>query len=204
MMKTIVLIFTSVLLTGAAKAGFKHGELAYQYLDFERAYKEFLVSAGEGHAGAQFYLGEMYETGILVGQDPATAFEWYKKAALQGHAPAQTRLAASYQNGYGVKRDINKAFDWYLKAARNGNVIAQYKVGLLYSTKKVKTTDLVEAYKWLEIATSYGEPDAPAALSKLSTTMSKQQKKVAKARALSWEQQWEKSKTDSLDFLDEL
>jgi hypothetical protein len=52
--------------------------------------------AEQGNAKAQFSLGEMYEGGIGVSQDPKEAAKWYLLAAGQGDAKAR---AALHQKG---------------------------------------------------------------------------------------------------------
>ena len=51
----------------------------------EKAFKWYLKSAEQRHAGAQYKLGWMYEYGLGVDQSYELAVEGYKKAAEQGH-----------------------------------------------------------------------------------------------------------------------
>ncbi|MGI0035084.1 MAG: tetratricopeptide repeat protein [Nitrososphaera sp.] len=52
----------------------------------------FRQAAERGHAGAQYNLAMMYDTGRGIARDYAEAFKWYRKAARQGHAGAQEAL----------------------------------------------------------------------------------------------------------------
>ena len=57
--------------------------------DYGKALKWFRGAAAKGFAGAQYYLGFMYERGKGVGQDYGTALKWYRLAADQGLVIAQ-------------------------------------------------------------------------------------------------------------------
>jgi len=77
----------------------------------------FLRSAAEqGHAGAQFNIGDMYRQGQGV-KDLTEAVRRYRKAASQGNANAQVSIGLMYVEGLGVKKDSAEAVRWYLKAA---------------------------------------------------------------------------------------
>jgi TPR repeat protein len=49
-------------------------------------------AAKQGHARAQFRLGNEYESGQNIQQDYAEAEKWHRKAAKQGDTDAQERL----------------------------------------------------------------------------------------------------------------
>lgn len=49
-------------------------------------------AAKQGHARAQFRLGNEYESGQNIQQDYAEAERWHRKAAKQGDTDAQERL----------------------------------------------------------------------------------------------------------------
>ena len=65
----------------------------------EQAAPELLARAKAGDARAQNELGEMYENGRGVKQDPAKAAHWYQLAAHQGFAAAQLNLGVLYETG---------------------------------------------------------------------------------------------------------
>ena len=59
----------------------------------EEAVKWWRKAADDGHAKAQFRLGESYATGKGVEQkDVNEAAKWYRKAAEQGHEEAAKAL----------------------------------------------------------------------------------------------------------------
>lgn len=57
-----------------------------------QAVAHYRAAAELGHAGAQYKMGTLYQSGIGVAQDPETAILWYSKAADQGYERAQKRL----------------------------------------------------------------------------------------------------------------
>lgn len=66
-----------------------------------RLAKQFFQKAAEGgHAGAQFFLGEIYES---ERRHPSLAAEEYEKAAAQGHTRAHFMLGKLYMRG--LERD---------------------------------------------------------------------------------------------------
>mmetsp|Transcript_7908 Transcript_7908/g.14602 ORF Transcript_7908/g.14602 Transcript_7908/m.14602 type:complete len:179 (+) Transcript_7908:388-924(+) len=88
--------------------------------DFEKAVELFKQAADQGHAGAQFklgnvgvqlYLGVMYAKGEGAEQDFKEAVKWFRQAANQGDACAQCFL------GDGVKPDFEKAVELFRQAA---------------------------------------------------------------------------------------
>ncbi|MCH9053703.1 MAG: sel1 repeat family protein, partial [Proteobacteria bacterium] len=86
------------LFTGAGLAKADTGA-PKTYGDAMRWYKQ---AARAGNPRAQYYLGLMYERGINVKEDAATAASWFAKAAAQGHAEAQFKLALIHEKGAGV------------------------------------------------------------------------------------------------------
>jgi hypothetical protein len=60
--------------------------------DYTEAVRLYSLAADQGHATAQFNLGQKFEDGYGVAQDRAEAIRWYRLAAAQGQAFAQTRL----------------------------------------------------------------------------------------------------------------
>ena len=79
----------------------------------EKAVACFRKAAEQGHADAQYRLGECYDEGRGVERDLTEAAGWYRKAAEQGHADAQYRLGECYAEGEGVGRDPFMALRWW-------------------------------------------------------------------------------------------
>jgi TPR repeat protein len=167
----------------------------YNRGDFQRAHAQFINLAKDGHAGARFFLGEIYEGGVSVAMDQQAAFKWYQKAAKQAHPNAQARLAAMYLAGRGVARNEKLAFHWYQSAAQLGEVIAQYRLAGLYASGTGTDTNLVNAYQWWTIAASYGDPDALHDRTSIEAKLSEKEILIAQSRARAWENEWEQSRT---------
>jgi TPR repeat protein len=89
--------------------------------DYTTAVTWYRKAADQGHPGAQWSLGTMYQDGL---GDVPRAFEaaasWYRKAADQGHALAQSDLGTVYAKGQGVPQDYVSALMWYSLAAAKG------------------------------------------------------------------------------------
>jgi TPR repeat protein len=66
-----------------------YGGVAQDYTEAVRLYS---LAADQGHATAQFNLGQKFENGYGVAQDRAEAIRWYRLSAAQGYAFAQTRF----------------------------------------------------------------------------------------------------------------
>ena len=91
----------------------------------------FRINAARGDARAQYRLALLYERGVEVDRDLATAMKWYRRAGEQGHARAQFKLASYYRQGRVEDADLAKAKRWYAKAADQGLARAQYNLGVL-------------------------------------------------------------------------
>lgn len=105
---------------------------------YERAFAYLQAKAHEGHAAAQFALGEFYWYGKEVEQSYDKAAEWFARSAKQRHAPSRDMLEslarfkncsqAAYElgvihaEGIGVKKSQKKAVEWLSRAARNGHI----------------------------------------------------------------------------------
>src|SRR5208283_1550740 len=98
-----------LMVLSLAYAGFGDGKAAYDGGDYAKAYKEFKDLAEHGNAGAQYFMGKMYELGNGVLQDWGEALKWYLKAAEQGNADAEHNLGYMYANGRGISQDYAEA-----------------------------------------------------------------------------------------------
>jgi hypothetical protein len=85
--------------------------------DHTSAWFRFWALAHEGHAAAQFNLGQLYREGHGVPADLGLARYWYEEAAAQGHAYAQYNLGIMYERGDGTPADLVEARAWYGRAA---------------------------------------------------------------------------------------
>jgi TPR repeat protein len=101
------------------------GEKAWFKYDFATALKHFKPLAEQGHASAQFWLGQMYQYEQGVAKDYKEAIRWYRLAAKRGNSAAQRNLGWMYSNGVGVLQDLVMAYVMYNLSATDGNSITQ-------------------------------------------------------------------------------
>jgi len=121
-MRRILLAGVIALMPLTATAqDFIKGQAAARAGDHETAVKEWRPLAEQGHAGAQYYLGVMYEMGLGVPQDEAEAVRWIRLAAEFGFADAQNHLGAMYARGVGMPKDLVMAHMWSEIASANGS-----------------------------------------------------------------------------------
>ena len=107
------------------RVGFSYAlGLSGQAIDNNAATKWYRLSAEQGNANAQSYLGDMYTIGQGVLQDYKEAVKWYRLAAEQGNVYAHYNLAFMYGRGQGVLQDLVYAHMWANIAASNGNELA--------------------------------------------------------------------------------
>jgi hypothetical protein len=117
---------------------YSKGEERYDAKDYKSAFTYFSQAANAGHAGAQNYLGFMYQNGYGVEQNYAEAVSWYRKAANAGNANAQNNLGFMYEQGYGVTKNYAEAVSWYRKAAAQGEPYAKNALERLQKEGKIK------------------------------------------------------------------
>lgn len=151
-LKMAAAMLAIVLWALPAAADYKAGATAYTDGDFKTAFREFLNSANDGDARAEFALGVMYHKGKGVPKDYAKAMEWYSKAAEKGHPVAQNNLGIMFRRGEGVQKDPREAFTWIWMAAMQGNARAQFNLSDMYMHGEGVAKDPVQAYAWLEFA----------------------------------------------------
>ncbi len=152
MLRVLTALIAVVLMASPAAAEYSAGATAYGDGDFKAAYREFLESAKQGDARAQFGIGVMYHKGKGVAKDYAKAVEWYAKAAEQGHATAQNNLGIMYRRGEGVSKSPREAFTWIWMAAMQGNPRAEMNLADMFRRGEGVGKDLLQAYAWLEFA----------------------------------------------------
>jgi len=94
-------------------------------LGWAQALNETKARAEQGHADAQYDLGEMYASGREVPQDFTEAAKWFLRAGEQGNANAQYSLGLIYGNGFGVSANDLEAYVWFSLAAEQGHAQSQ-------------------------------------------------------------------------------
>ena len=151
-----------------------------------RAWDDALFRAAEqGHARAQFNLGNMYRKGDGVPQDFKEAVKWFRKAAEQRYAKAQFNLGVMYRDGEGVLKDFKEAVKCFRKAAEQGYDDAQVNLGAMYANGNGVPQDTLTAYAWWDIADTNGQALAKKYKDIIAKLMTPNQ--IAKAEALAKE-----------------
>ena len=113
--------------------------------DDAEAVKWYRLAAEQGHAGAQYDLGLIYDNGEGVVQDQDAALKWYRMAADQGHAWAQSNLGIKYAEGQGVPQDYVRAYMWWNLAAAKGDAGALTNRGTI--AKEMTPAQIAKAEK---------------------------------------------------------
>jgi TPR repeat protein len=132
------------------------------------AIKYYLDAAGRGHAGAMNDLGGVFEYGIGVPKNLATALVWYERAAEFGHSGAMTHMGQLSENGLDVPQDFVNARLWYEKAAALGNAASMNNLANLYRYGRGAAPNLPAAANWYLKAAELGLASAMNSLGELS------------------------------------
>lgn len=102
----------------------RNAQNAYDAKDFDTALNEWSELAEVGVAEAQLQLAMMYDNGLGVDADQATAIKWYHRAADQNESRAQYNLAVTHALGNGVPVDFVSAYLWFALAHASGHAEA--------------------------------------------------------------------------------
>ena len=131
---------------------------AYGFGDLYREKRQFVEAVWwyrraihQGHAGAQYRLGGLYEVGQGVPQNDTEAVRLVRLAAERGHVEAQYYLGIMYQWGRCVERNGAEAVSWYRRAAEQGHVWAQNRLAGAYYVGKGVERDFVRAFMWYTV-----------------------------------------------------
>jgi len=120
--------------------------------DYNEAMKWYRLSAEQGDAESQYFLGVMYDLGQGVLPDYKEALKWYRLSAAQGDANGQWSLGTMYLDGQGVLQDYKEALKWYRLSAEQGAANGQWSLGAMYLDGQGVAQDFVVAYMWFNIA----------------------------------------------------
>lgn len=150
----------------------RRGYYEGMYVDHDEAVKWYRKAADQGHPGAQFRLGGVYQHG--ADRDPLAAIAWYHQAAVQGHIDAQLELGDLCREGVPLHEEAAEewyraAVNWYRKAAWQGHVGAQFILGVMYASgcgDRIPQ-DSDEAVTWFHEAANRGHFGARLALGQM-------------------------------------
>ncbi|WP_421784200.1 tetratricopeptide repeat protein [Kiloniella litopenaei] len=140
------------------KDDFLVGANAYLDGDFSLALEFLYPLAEKGVPLAQFYMGEMFDRGLGINQNPQAAVKWFTAAYKNGVSEAGNNLAYIYYTGSAGFVDRQTAMDIYHKEAHAGNSASQVSLGHAYADgKDVFPSDKV-AVRWYREAAENGNP----------------------------------------------
>jgi TPR repeat protein len=95
-------------------------------------FRKWLIQAAEeGSASAQAQLGDLYYTGLEIGEDYEKAFHMYSRAAQAGNPCGLYGLGIMYEHGRFVSRDPAKAFSCFERAAELGDTPSQIRAAAM-------------------------------------------------------------------------
>jgi TPR repeat protein len=119
-------------------------------------WKVLFSEAESGNAEAQYWLGRIYDAGILLPKDSEKSLYWYRKSAEQNYARAEYLLCLMHAN-----HEESETVQCMWRAAENGVPEVQFWIGVAYDQQLwFGIADKREALKWFRKAAEGGNPDA--------------------------------------------
>ena len=143
--------------------GLFYSQPLYPLPNHDRALSYLTMVSSQGHAGAQFYLWQVYAGHIFADvRDDAQAQVYLQQAASTGHAEAQYLSALKL-----LQADDEKGLESLQASAQQGHAGALNKWGDLYAQGKWVQKDLQRALNFYQQAANKLNPDAYANLAHL-------------------------------------
>jgi len=119
------------------------------------------ISADQGDALAQCYVGFMYEKGFGVAKSDQNAVKYHELAADQDHTLSQIYLGYLYMEGrLGVQQSDKEALNYYRLAANQKHPLAQFNLGWMYAEGRGVSQSYSEAAKHYLLAANQGNAQA--------------------------------------------
>jgi len=140
-------------------------------------YDNQLNLAKQGHADAQFKIGEMYENGIGVKQDKREARYWFTRSANQGYENAGFKLLYWELEVKGLNDENYARVEELNIKAKQGNAQAQYYLGKMYANGVGINRNPDIAAEWLNKAASAGVLEAELELASMRESMQREAQK---------------------------
>lgn len=144
------------------------GKDKYDHKHYDEAVKMFRLSAEQGYAPAQYYMGVCYDKGRGFSPNKTEAARWYRLAAEQDHTEAQFNLGYAYLMGEGVSLDYSEGAKWTRLAAEKGYRSAQDNMGWCYELGKGVPVNYSEAVRWYKLAAKQNSSYAIKQLKRLN------------------------------------
>ncbi|KAI8149035.1 hypothetical protein BJV82DRAFT_505436 [Fennellomyces sp. T-0311] len=127
--------------------------------------------SSRGHAESQYYLGNLYASGLLSRKGKNEfdkAFPLFVQATKHHHADAAYRAAKCYEDGLGCRKDSSKAVQFYRKAATQSHPAAMYRLGVAELNGELGISkNPRDGVKWLKRASEGATSEYPHAVHEL-------------------------------------
>ncbi|KAJ1626442.1 hypothetical protein T492DRAFT_878404 [Pavlovales sp. CCMP2436] len=117
--------------------------------DHREAARLFRLAANQGHASAQYMIGNAYYEGEGEVQNHREAARYFQLGADQGHALAQYLIAQCYNRGEGAAR-------LFRLASNEGIAEAQFNYGKLYALGEGTPQNYEVAVRYFRLAADQG------------------------------------------------
>ncbi|OZJ04680.1 hypothetical protein BZG36_02545 [Bifiguratus adelaidae] len=128
--------------------------------------------AARGHSQSQYYLANLYASGMLSKKGKNEfdkAFPLYVQATKHHHPDAAYRAAKCYEDGLGARKDSSKAVQFYRKASTLNHPGAMYRLGIAELNGELGISkNPRDGVKWLKRAAEAATPEYPHALHELA------------------------------------
>ncbi|EGC31452.1 hypothetical protein DICPUDRAFT_6769, partial [Dictyostelium purpureum] len=92
--------------------------------DYKNSFLLWESAALEGNADAQFYLGGMYQQGLIVERSSKKAFEFYEKSARGGNSNSQFLIGKAYYEGEELPKNEKLGLQFITKSSHSKNELA--------------------------------------------------------------------------------
>ncbi|CAO3590816.1 unnamed protein product [Absidia cylindrospora] len=128
--------------------------------------------ASRGHAESQYYLGNLYASGLLSKKNKNEfdkAFPFFVQASKHHHPDAAYRTAKCYEDGLGTRKDSSKAVQFYRKAATLNHPGSMYRMGVAEVNGELGISkNARDGVKWLKRAAEAATMEYPQAIHELA------------------------------------
>lgn len=161
----------------------------------EETLPDWETKARAGDPVAQNVVGMAYKYGEVAPQNAALSLQWFLKAAQQGDADAQFNLGRIYGKATGpvygkeraAPRDDVTAAAWYRKAAEQNYAPAQFNLAQMYAEGSPSfARDQSQAFFWMQRASSGGDQNASAQVTKMESALSKADRERVQRYLAAW------------------
>ena len=122
------------------------------------AFKYFYKASLMGNCEAQFYLGDMYESGEGTEKDDLEAIYWYFKSSQNGNKESENKFKVLSSMKDGIPSSVWEYYRFFekKKLADRGDANAQFEIAQKYRTGDGVQKDYKKAFYWCELSAKNG------------------------------------------------